>query len=601
MKRVILNLDWGSCFLKGCVRIQARPAAKYPLQILGALDQGQLVAQRTIQLSGQRSLKATFLEGQMGTEELHTHERAAVNLLVELLARPLRQRFEEWGQEELTFLVNIHTPLHLVDSPMVVGSGVFEVFDETERLVAPAYRSQEEWQDCLKHRGQPRGNLWAHWLSGRLVDALAECGIPSKNLRICFLPESLTCVQDVVGALDINASRQFLVLDVGHFTTDYALVAFHHMGTERMFVRRADSIFATGFQFIEAHGPEAWTNRILEILDTFARAGHSTQGIHGYMDLGIVLVGGGAFGLSKATREAFRGRIQRWALQQELFREGFLEGRRTVYLASPPHLAADFQVLGSGQPSRNLENVSADLYVPSILACGLSDATTGLRVSGDKTLSELQLEWLRRSHEPSVDVHEAPVSGDDPLTQGGRLGNTRSTTRTLKRVVAEGANLETQARKLFDLATERNMDGTFKLSFDVRLGHLQRAIEIGYAPAIVERAAMQLQHGNKIAKRDAMKVLCQYMKLGNVDACYYVGRFHIERAFRGAHPDPGMGVRFLLQAARGNHSGAMELIADCLDRGMGTNHSPDQAVKWRSLAASLRAMQLRKRAEAHTS
>lgn len=578
MKRIILNLDWGSFYLKGCARLQGRPGLGQAIQILGKLDKKDLVAQKTIQLPGDQSLKAGFLTGKISSGGLANHRLKAVELLSKCFVKPLAAKVREWSAEPVSFRVNVHTPLQLMDQVMILGSGVFDLFDPSERLLVPTYRTDSEWNDRMNHPAQPAENRWAHWLMERLEEAFQQEGLGEDGRQYCYIPESLTCVQDLVGPMEFNESRQFLVMDVGHFTTDYAIVAFHRDRTERMIVRRADSIFDAGFQFIEAHGPRAWTEKVMHILNTYARADHPTQGIHGYTDLALVLVGGGAAGLQKGSREILRECVETWALRQELFRESLKGGRRKVFLASPPHLTGAFQLLGRPLVTHQLEAVSTELHIPCVLACGLADARTGLRVSGDRSLLVLEKEWERHkigsiSSEPQRDKGQTPPPSP-------RKGPAPSISKVATKVAAPQSP-RAQAEKLFESAMAKDANGQHHLPLFERRTMLIQASRLGYRPAILGLALLQIRSGSYAEEVLGHRTLNALSHGGDHEALFHLGKLHVKGQFQSLPSNPMKGLTLLLKAARASHLSAMKLVADCYEKGIGTTASIRCAEEWR--------------------
>lgn len=498
MNTAVLNLDWGSCFLKACAHVRAgrgRTGAIAPWLVSGRVDKARVEAWETLRLPQGDSLKAAFLSGRLSPEGLDAYRQKAEGLLSERVVAPLAARLREAGVDLGSLHVNIHTPLRLSQAEVVVGCGVFEEVHGSDRLFRPAYRGAAEWHAALAHPAQPRENRWGGWLMDRLQAALArEGGLPEPAFSL--LPESITCVQDLAEDIQENGQRQFLVLDVGHFTTDYALVAFLNWKGDRMVVRRADSIFDAGSEFIQRKGETAWLAKVMASVTRF-RADLKDVGILTYAPLGVVLVGGGVQQLSRGTRESLLVQeVHAWACQSETYAEGVVAQRRNTHFAPAPHIRLDLTFLGAAAAQRfDSQKLDLTLHKPSILACRFADMRCPVRVKGEASILALRGRW-NQARAPFVEPEPAawlPKGGDIP--QPGKPAPVLP--------ARAGAQAPSRSRRHPAVVTAlvRVASGN-KAGEDAGLKHLAALASQGVSEAAVEMALLHKDRKLKFFRND---------------------------------------------------------------------------------------------------
>lgn len=546
MNKLVLNLDWGSCFLKGCAYLRMPPNRSNRVastQLVGRLEGSKLQSWETLRSDGETSLKAAYLSGAISDSDLEGHRESATRLLSETMIQPLAGRLQTAAASAFETFVNIHTPLRLTRAEMVVGSGVFEVCNEATKLLRPAYRTLKEWNSLMGHPAQPRENRWGQWLMTCLQDSMAQAaGFGSTTYSL--LPESITCVQDLANDIEDNKERQFIVLDVGHFTTDFALVAFLNWDEERMVVRRADSIFDAGSVFIKKHGQEAWVKKVMQTIARFSPSLMS-YGILGYAPLGVVLIGGGTQELSAATREQrLIQAIHDWATQYDLYRDGV---NRNTYLAPPPHIHKDFQVLpGSNGQIIQSQRMDLSLHIPSILACTFSDMRCPMRVQGEASLSQLRNAWFHRKqpfpeatpgHRGSEHAVQAVAAHPEPHPNGPHIkGPNSGSSKMSSRPVSKPVQPPTPVLR----ATRPSLTAAEAFT------------------AVKENLSV----GTAFAEQTALKLLNALAEKGYLDAALELASLHLAQRLVYAGSNAGTGESFLRYAAENGHIQARILLND---------------------------------------
>lgn len=376
MKPVILNLDWGSQFLKASARLYPRRVTN-PVgpawQLAGKSGPGKIEAHQSLRSSGQASLKSDFLSGRISKAELESFSAAAERLVAEHVINPLLTKIRRYHPEGVEIHLNVHTPLQMED-PTAVDPKIFKVVNRTERLVGLRYQRASEWHEAAKRPAARMEFIWGTWLMDRTLAALK-----GQNVQVAMLPESLACVHELVGQLETNEDKQVVVLDIGDFTTDFALVAAHNLANQdRMVIRMAGSIFDSGHQAMCRKGFKIWLDDLMRVIHTRFDPTHLSSGIHAYCDLALLTVGGGAAALSREQLEIFRRRILEWAGRKP----HFLEFHK-VFLVFPSRRSEIFQVLGASmEESLDMQKVDLTVHVPSRNACVYADTHLSLRVAG---------------------------------------------------------------------------------------------------------------------------------------------------------------------------------------------------------------------------
>ncbi|MBK6381851.1 MAG: hypothetical protein IPF72_20185 [Chitinophagaceae bacterium] len=376
---VILNLDWGSYFLKASARMYHRRVLN-PVgpswQLAGKPVGRKLEGHQSLRHSAELSLKSAFLGGRIEESGLGGHVVAAESQIADRITMPLLRKIQAYHPQGAQIHVNIHTPLQMQD-PSQVDPDIFEVVDAHERLVGLRYAEPDIWRRASRRTGATRELVWGTWLMERLLTGLK--GASNLSVRIALMPESLACVHELVGQLETNEDRQVVVLDIGDFTTDFALVAAHNLhDQQRMVIRQAGSIYHTGHQVLKVNGFSTWLEALMKALHLRFDPSHPKRGIHAYCDLAVLLVGGGAASLTPTQQESLRLRIQDWASRKPYF----LEHHR-AFLVFPSRRSEAFQVLADPQ-AQTLDMQTTDLtvHVPARNACVFADTTLSLRVAG---------------------------------------------------------------------------------------------------------------------------------------------------------------------------------------------------------------------------
>lgn len=547
MNTLVLNLDWGSCFLKACAHLRMPPSRANRIastQLVGRLEGIKLQSWETLRSNDETSLKAAYLSGTISDSDLEGHREPAIRLLSETMIQPLVDRLQKATANDFKTYINVHTPLRLTRAEVVVGSGVFEVHNEATKLLRPAYRTLNEWNSLMGHPAQPRENRWGRWLMTCLQRSMAQAS-GFGSITYSLLPESITCVQDLANDIEDNKERQFIVLDVGHFTTDFALVAFLNWDEERMVVRRADSIFDAGSVFIKRYGQEAWVKKVMQ---TIARFSPSLMGygILGYAPLGVVLIGGGTQELSSTTQEQrLIQAIHGWATQYDLYRDGV---NRNTYLAPPPHIHTDFQVIpGSNDQILQSQGMDLSLHIPSILACNFSDMRCPMRVQGEATLFQLRGAWVHRKQpfpEATPTGHRGseeavPILPAHPEPQPNRphsKGPNSEPPKTIFKQVSQPA----QSPKPAARAAKPTLTATEAFA------------------AVKENQNV----GTAFAEQAALQLLKALAEKGYLDAALELASLHLAKRLVYAGSNERTGEGFLRYAAENGHIQARTLLND---------------------------------------
>ena len=376
MKPVILNLDWGSQFLKASARLYPRRVTN-PVgpgwQLAGMPVPGKIEAHQSLRSSGQASLKSDFLSGRISVADLEAFSGAAERLIADHVIKPLMTKIREYHPEGVEMHLNVHTPLQMED-PSAVDPKIFKVVSRAERLVGLRYQKASDWRNETRDSATRMEFIWGAWLMDRTLASLQ-----GQDVLVAMLPESLACVHELVGQLETNEDKQVLVLDIGDFTTDFALVAAHNLAQkDRMVIRMAGSIFDSGHQAMRRKGFRVWLDDLMRVIHSRFDPRHLSSGIHAYCDLALLTVGGGAAALSRDQLEIFRKRIQEWAGRKPYFLEF-----HKVFLVFPSRRSEIFQVLGAAKDdSFDMQKVDLTVHVPSRNACVYADTHLSLRVAG---------------------------------------------------------------------------------------------------------------------------------------------------------------------------------------------------------------------------
>jgi hypothetical protein len=376
---VIVNLDWGSFYLKASARLYHKRTLS-PVgpswQLAGKAVGGKVEGHQSLRHSTEFSLKSAFLGGRIEEAVLRSHASVAESQLADRITKPLLKKIRTYHPQGAEIHLNLHTPLQMED-PSRVDADIFEVVDPAARLVGLRYAEPALWREAARRPATKRELVWGAWLMDRFLAGFKDQ--PGVSVRVAMLPESLACVYELVGQLETNEDRQVVVLDIGDFTTDFALVAAHDLrGDQRMVIRQAGSIYHTGYQVLKTKGFPTWLDQLMQALHRRFDPAHLERGIHAYCDLAVLLVGGGAASLTMAQQESLRRRVEEWASRKP----HFLEHHR-AYLVFPSRRSEPFQVLGDPKAQTlDMQNTDLTVHVPARNACVFADTTLSLRVAG---------------------------------------------------------------------------------------------------------------------------------------------------------------------------------------------------------------------------
>jgi len=375
MGEVFLNLDYGSSCLKATWQLyEPRVQRELPaFHLAGEWKDARLLAADGIRNSAGESLKEWFLSGKEEISALDAYRTRVVALLKAKVFDPVREAVQKLHPNGPSVFLNVHTPLRLRDARNMIDSGIFDMIDAQHRLAALNYRDAGSLGTSICSREI----TWANWITSLALEAMASWSL--ADVQVAFLPESLTVVNNLTQHMGKDARKQFLVLDVGHFTTDYCLAAFDTDDVSRLVIRQASSIFQAGSRFIEAHGFQPWIARIMEEL---RRPLREDEEPHAYMDLALLLIGGGALLITSENRFKLLRAVETWLFRDPQFKTFFLRhGKHKIFLDLPPasrHLLQP--TIPKKSPARLIPPEAMPLHLPSFAASGHAEHFCLIRV-----------------------------------------------------------------------------------------------------------------------------------------------------------------------------------------------------------------------------
>jgi len=368
MQELILNLDYGS-YLTKCIWKFYEPGRHAcgvpPYGLNGSWSGGILQADPSLQLGPGESLKEAFLLNQLSPLELDSYRTRVCQDLEQFVFTGVAGRVEASGLKKFQLLINVHTPLRFQDSHWVAETGVFRITDPEHHMMGPHYRDLDDFRAAARCAKGSRELIWAVFLTDCLEKT--ALGLAPQSIQVAAIPESLTTVNRMVDHFEPDQRRQFLMLDIGHFTTDYALVAFDKLGTNRFIVRCANSVFEAGSRFISQAGESKWIEKIVKELKNNQTKERRPLP---YMELAVVFVGGGSAALGDQVRKDLVKEVSQWACEDPHFKEGVRDRRISVFREEP--VLPEFGLFplreADGLPSEwSYEQMPT--HVPCITAC----------------------------------------------------------------------------------------------------------------------------------------------------------------------------------------------------------------------------------------